>query len=83
MSRLRPIVTGGITCARYQYGAPLYGRGATIRFASARCVLQGFVCNQRQNELTKHHAKQTVADDLQAEKEPRELSSLSTKHDVN
>eukprot|EP00965_Chrysotila_dentata_P263469 6214837-Pleurochrysis_carterae.AAC.2 len=38
---------------------------------------------QRQNELTKQHTKQTAADDLQAEKEPRELSSLHTKHDVN
>eukprot|EP00965_Chrysotila_dentata_P104936 3465940-Pleurochrysis_carterae.AAC.2 len=33
---------------------------------------------QRQNELTKQHAKQTAANDLQAEKELRELSSLHT-----
>eukprot|EP00965_Chrysotila_dentata_P143987 4756042-Pleurochrysis_carterae.AAC.1 len=37
---------------------------------------------QRQN-LTKQHTKQTAADDLKAEKEAREWSSLSTKHDVN
>eukprot|EP00965_Chrysotila_dentata_P189049 6173106-Pleurochrysis_carterae.AAC.1 len=35
------------------------------------------------NELTKQLTKQTAADDLQAEKEQRELSSLHTKHDVN
>eukprot|EP00965_Chrysotila_dentata_P219997 6191494-Pleurochrysis_carterae.AAC.1 len=38
---------------------------------------------QRQNELTKQHTKQIAADDLQAEKEPRELGGLHTKHDVN
>eukprot|EP00965_Chrysotila_dentata_P260064 6213770-Pleurochrysis_carterae.AAC.1 len=38
---------------------------------------------QRQNEVTKQNEKETAADDLQAEKEPRELSSLHTKHDVN
>eukprot|EP00965_Chrysotila_dentata_P256737 6212647-Pleurochrysis_carterae.AAC.2 len=38
---------------------------------------------QRQNELTKQHTKLTAADDLQAEKKLRELSSLHTKHDVN
>eukprot|EP00965_Chrysotila_dentata_P159127 5256525-Pleurochrysis_carterae.AAC.1 len=29
------------------------------------------------------HTRQTAADDLQAVNEPRELSSLYTKHDVN
>eukprot|EP00965_Chrysotila_dentata_P201333 6180511-Pleurochrysis_carterae.AAC.2 len=38
---------------------------------------------QRQNELTKQHTEQTAADDLQAEKEERDLSSLHTKHHVN
>eukprot|EP00965_Chrysotila_dentata_P259844 6213702-Pleurochrysis_carterae.AAC.2 len=38
---------------------------------------------QRQNELTIQHTKQTAADNLQAEKEPGELGSLHTKHDVN
>eukprot|EP00965_Chrysotila_dentata_P013711 454003-Pleurochrysis_carterae.AAC.2 len=33
---------------------------------------------QRQNELTKQHTKQTAANDLHAENEPRELSSLET-----
>eukprot|EP00965_Chrysotila_dentata_P222465 6192990-Pleurochrysis_carterae.AAC.1 len=37
---------------------------------------------QRQNELTKEHTKQTVADYSHAKKEPGELSSLRTKHDV-
>eukprot|EP00965_Chrysotila_dentata_P163191 5389663-Pleurochrysis_carterae.AAC.1 len=38
---------------------------------------------QRQNKSTEQHTKQTVVDDTHAEKEPRELSSLHTKHDVN
>eukprot|EP00965_Chrysotila_dentata_P179864 5938681-Pleurochrysis_carterae.AAC.1 len=38
---------------------------------------------QRKNELTKQHTKQTAADRLQAESEPRESSSLHTKHVVN
>eukprot|EP00965_Chrysotila_dentata_P001880 62008-Pleurochrysis_carterae.AAC.3 len=38
---------------------------------------------QRQNELTKQYTKQTAADDLQAEKEPWELSSLHPKHHVS
>eukprot|EP00965_Chrysotila_dentata_P200882 6180237-Pleurochrysis_carterae.AAC.1 len=39
---------------------------------------------QRQIKLTKRQNKQPSADDLQAEKEPSELSSLyTTRHDVN
>eukprot|EP00965_Chrysotila_dentata_P188883 6172997-Pleurochrysis_carterae.AAC.1 len=39
--------------------------------------------NQRQNELTKQHTKQTVADDSHTEKKPESFSSLHTKHDIN
>eukprot|EP00965_Chrysotila_dentata_P090377 2982133-Pleurochrysis_carterae.AAC.1 len=84
MSRLRPIVTGGTTCRRHQYvqfGAPLqpwrYERAARQRGACFEASYQG------QNELTKQHTKQTVADHLQAENEPKKMSSLHTKHDVN
>eukprot|EP00965_Chrysotila_dentata_P086695 2861689-Pleurochrysis_carterae.AAC.1 len=37
---------------------------------------------QGQNELPKKFTKQTAADDLQAENEPRELTSLHTNHDA-
>eukprot|EP00959_Pyramimonas_sp_CCMP1952_P282253 5899458-Pyramimonas_sp.AAC.2 len=70
MSRLRPIVTGGTTCGRHQYGAPLrpwrYERAARQRGA---CFEASY---QRQNELTKQHTKQTAAEHIQAENEPRE-----------
>eukprot|EP00965_Chrysotila_dentata_P043843 1457401-Pleurochrysis_carterae.AAC.1 len=56
------------------------GRDATCYCASSRCVLRGFVS---ENKLTEQHTKQIAADDLPADKEPRELSSLHTKHDVN
>eukprot|EP00965_Chrysotila_dentata_P066364 2197120-Pleurochrysis_carterae.AAC.1 len=81
MSRLRPIVTGGTTSGRHQCGAPLrpwrYDRAARQRGARFEASYL------RQNELTKQPTKQTAADHLQSENEPRELSSLHTKHDVN
>eukprot|EP00965_Chrysotila_dentata_P106122 3505216-Pleurochrysis_carterae.AAC.1 len=64
MSRLRPIVTGGTTCGRHEYGAPLRPQ----RYESLRLNA---------------NTKQTEVDDIQEEKEPRELSSLHTKHGVN
>eukprot|EP00965_Chrysotila_dentata_P111829 3698464-Pleurochrysis_carterae.AAC.1 len=82
MSRLRPIVTGGTTGGRHQYGVPprpwRYERAALNQRAA--CFEAVY---QQQNELTKQQTKQTVADDLLAENEPRKLCVLHTKHDVN
>eukprot|EP00965_Chrysotila_dentata_P256666 6212621-Pleurochrysis_carterae.AAC.6 len=62
------------------HGAPLrpwrYERAARQRGACFEALYQ------TQNILTKQHTKHTAADDLQAENEPKELSSLHTKHDV-
>ena len=74
-------LTGGTTCWRHQYGAPLrswrYERAARQRVA---CFEASY---QRQNELTKQDTKQTAADHLQAENEPSESSSLHAEQDVN
>eukprot|EP00965_Chrysotila_dentata_P090622 2991461-Pleurochrysis_carterae.AAC.1 len=71
----------GLGNLRQQYGAPLrprrYERAARQRGACFEAAYQ------RHNELTKRHTKQTAAEHLQAEKEPRKLSSLHTKHDVH
>eukprot|EP00965_Chrysotila_dentata_P236239 6201207-Pleurochrysis_carterae.AAC.1 len=83
MLRLRPIITGGTTYGRHQQGAPLrQWRYKSLRVSGQRvaCFEASF---QSQNELRKQHTKQTAVDDLKAEKEPRELSSLHTKYDVN
>eukprot|EP00965_Chrysotila_dentata_P255102 6212101-Pleurochrysis_carterae.AAC.2 len=70
-----------LDCGRHQNGAPLrpwrYERAARQRGA---CFEASY---QRQNGLTKQHTKQTAADDLRAENEDWELSSLHTKYVVN
>eukprot|EP00965_Chrysotila_dentata_P054376 1804064-Pleurochrysis_carterae.AAC.1 len=78
MSRLSPIVTGSTTCGRHQYGAPL-PTVVTLRVAARQRGACFEALYLRQNELSKYHTKQNDADDLQVEKEPRDLSSLYTK----
>eukprot|EP00965_Chrysotila_dentata_P176726 5836661-Pleurochrysis_carterae.AAC.1 len=68
MSRLRPIVTGGTTCGRHQYGAPLRPwRYELLRVSAVRASRLLEASYPRPNELTKQHTEQTAADDLQAE----------------
>eukprot|EP00965_Chrysotila_dentata_P254724 6211976-Pleurochrysis_carterae.AAC.2 len=62
------------TVHRYGCGATSVLRVSAVRASRLRI---------RENELMKQHTKQTAADHSQAENEPRKLSSLHTKHDVN
>eukprot|EP00965_Chrysotila_dentata_P143158 4730147-Pleurochrysis_carterae.AAC.2 len=77
MSSLRPIITGGTTCERHQYGAPLrlwrYERSARQRGAWFEALYQ------RQNELTKQHTKQSAADNLQVAEKPQSTHRAATR----
>eukprot|EP00965_Chrysotila_dentata_P026661 883905-Pleurochrysis_carterae.AAC.1 len=80
MLRLRPIVTGGTTCGRQQYGATLRPwRVESLRVSAVRASRLRI----RDRLLTRQHTKETAANDLQAENKLREISSLHTKDDVN
>eukprot|EP00965_Chrysotila_dentata_P017237 572214-Pleurochrysis_carterae.AAC.1 len=71
-----------LSCRRHQYGTPL----RPWRYEALRPRQRGACFEalyQRKTELTKRHAKQSVADESYAEKKPRNLSSLHIKHDVN
>eukprot|EP00965_Chrysotila_dentata_P254841 6212011-Pleurochrysis_carterae.AAC.2 len=68
MLGLRPIATGVTTYGRHLYGAPLR---SWRRVAARQCSACFKAPYHRQNELTIHHIKQTVANDYHPEKDIR------------